>query len=333
MARTRKPVRSSARERRSRHSSKTTEGGDRGLLSSARLKQLYTTMLHCRLIAEEVQQLFKESKAAAGHGRGQEASEVGALITLRAQDCVAPRRRDVVAGFILGESLKQLFTCLYERCENPGSNTMPVPEARGPLIISGAASMAARLNIGAGVALSYKTQRKPGVVVVFSGDDSMALASWREAVDFAVAHKLPVVHVVQDDLGGESANSAIQSTTGSRIPTLIVDGNDVVAVYRVAQEAIRRAREGHGPTLIECKTHRWPGYSGFAPAHHPPSSGKHAGGESHDPITSMEAYLTQKGLWSEAWKQGLVKAFRKRLDAAVHSAQKEKATKLQMKPL
>ena len=333
MARTRKPVRSSARERRARHSSKTTEGRGGGLLSSARLKQLYTTMLHCRLIAEEAQQLFKESKAAAGHGRGQEASEVGALIALRAQDCVAPRRRDVVAGFILGESLKQVFACLYERCGNPGSNTMPVPEARGPLIISGAASMAARLNIGAGVALSYKTRRKPGVVVVFSGDDSMALASWREAVDFAVAHMLPVVHVVQDDLGSESANSAIQSTTGatgSRIPTLIVDGNDVVAVYRVAQEAIRRAREGHGPTLIECKTHRWPGYSGIAPAHHLPSSGKHAGGKSHDPITSMEAYLTQKGLWSEAWKQGLVKAFHKRLDAAVHSAQKEKATKLQM---
>jgi TPP-dependent pyruvate/acetoin dehydrogenase alpha subunit len=212
---------------------------------------------------------------------------------------------------------------------------MPVPETRGPLIISGAAAMAARLNIGTGVALSFKTHRKPGVVVIFSGDDSMALASWRETVDFAVAHKLPVVHVVQDDLGGESANSAIQSTTGatgsSRIPTLIVDGNDVVAVYRVTQEAIRRAREGHGPTLIECKTHRWPGYSGIAPAHHPPSSGKHAGGKADDPIISMEAYLTQKGLWSEAWKQELVKAFRKRLDAAVHSAQKKRAAKLQMK--
>src|SRR5262249_14849475 len=228
----------------------------------------------------------------------------------------------------------QVFARLYSQCEGRGSNAMPVPEARGPLIISGAAAMAARLNISTGVALSYKTQKKPGVVVVFSGDDSMALPSWREAVDFAVAHKLPVVHVVQDDLGGESANSLVQSTTSatgnSCIPRLIVDGNDVVAVYRVTQEAIRRAREGHGPTLVECKTHRWPGYSGIAPAQHSPSSGKHARGMAHDPITSMEAYLAQKGLWSDAWKQKLVKAFRKQLDAAVRSAQKEKAAKLQM---
>jgi TPP-dependent pyruvate/acetoin dehydrogenase alpha subunit len=335
MARTRKPARSSARERRTRHSSKTRESRGRGLLSSDRLKQLYTTMLHCRLIAEEAQQLFKESKAAAGHGAGgQEASEVGALVSLRAQDCVSPRKRNVAAGFILGAPLKQVFACLYSRLENPGSYAMPIPEGRGPLVISGAAAMAARINISTGVALSYKTQKKRGVVVVFSGDDSMALASWSEAVDFAVAHKLPIVHVVQDDLGGESATAVIQSpanTTGnSRIPTLIVDGNDVVAVYRVTQEAIRRAREGHGPTLIQCKTHRWPGYSGFVPAHQPPSTGKHA--RAHDPIPSMEAYLMQKGLWSEVWKQKLLKAFRRRLDSAVRSAQKEKATRLQMKP-
>src|SRR5215813_202628 len=293
MARTRKPARSSAPERRPRRSPTTTGGRSGSLLSPDKLKQLYTTMLHCRLIAEEAQQLFKESKAAASHiGAGQEASEVGALLGLRTQDCLAPRKRNFFAGFVLGASLKQVFAGLYAQLENPGSSAMPLREARGPLIISGAAAMAARLNISTGVALSYKTQKKPGVVLIISGDDSMALASWREAVDFAVAHKLPVVHVVQDDLGGESANSAIQSSTSAtgngRIPTLIVDGNDVVAVFRVTQEAIRRAREGHGPTLIECKTLRWPGYSGIAPAHHSPASGKQARGMAHDPISSME---------------------------------------------
>jgi pyruvate dehydrogenase E1 component alpha subunit len=187
--------------------------------------------------------------------------------------------------------------------------------------------MAARLNISTGVALVYKMQKRPGVVVAFSGNDSMALASWQEAMDFAVANKLPIVHVVQDDLGGESANpqgrsSADTSADDIGMPTLIVDGNDVVAVYRVAQEAIRRAREDHGPTLIACKTHRWPGYSGIAPAQHRPPSGK-----PDDPISRMEAYLAQKGLWSEPWKQKLVSAFRKQLDAAAQFARRQSASR------
>ena len=293
------------------------------MLSPDKLKRLYTKMLHCRLIEEEASQLFKETGVAGTRrlSRGHEATEVGALIDLQARDCVAPRRRDFVAGFILGAPLKQVVTQIHTALAHSNSPRISArPRSEAPLIIAGAAAMAARLNISTGVALVYKMQKRPGVVVAFSGDDSMALASWQEAMDFALAHKLPIVHVVQDDLGGESANPPGQSSADTSagdigMPTLIVDGNDVVAVYRVAQEAIRRAREGHGPTLIACKTHRWPGYSGIAPAQHRLPSGK-----PDDPISRMEAYLAEKGLWSEAWKQKLVSAFRKQLDAAAHSA-------------
>lgn len=321
MARRTRTNASSVRRRRPRR----TNARKASLLSPDKLKQLYTKMLHCRMIEEEASQLFKET-GAARHRRvvgGHEASEVGAIIGLQARDCVAPRRRDLVASFILGAPLKLVLAQIHAHLANPTSPRISArhrPEA--PLIIAGAPAMVARLNISTGVALAYRMQKKPGVVVVFSGDDSMSLASWHEAVDFAVAHKLPIVHVVQDDLGGDSANPKRESSTDTSagdigMPTLIVDGNDVVAVYRVAQEAIRRAREGHGPTLIACKTHRWPGYSGIAPAQHRPPSGK-----SDDAIPRMEAYLAQKDLWSEPWKQKLVSAFRKQLDAAVHFARR-----------
>jgi TPP-dependent pyruvate/acetoin dehydrogenase alpha subunit len=99
------------------------------------------------------------------------------------------------------------------------------------------------------------------------------------------------------------------------IPKLIVDGTDAVAVYRVAQEAIRRARQGHGPALIECKTRRWVGHSDIGPA---PSvaDGNHEP-RSSDPLLSMEAYLKQRGLWSDAWKERLVRSFTKECDTAL----------------
>lgn len=332
MARKTQPARSSARKREQHSPARAAGSRSGGLLSAERLKQLYTTMLQCRLIEEESQRLFKEGKIALSSNAvtGREATEVGAIIGLRPQDCIAPRKRNLVAGFVLGAPLKQVFTRLRAPSENSSSASWQAQGPSGPLIIGGAAAMAARLNIGTGVALAYKAHKKPGVVVIFSGDDSMALASWREAVDFAVAHKLPVVHVVQDDLGGESASSSIQSPTGATaakrgLPTLIVDGNDVVAVYRVAQEAIRRARQGHGPTLIECKTLRWPGYSGIAPAQRPPLPEKRPGGNPHDPISAMEAYLTQKGLWSDAWKEKLIRAFHKQLGTALHFAERQSA--------
>jgi len=318
-----KAARSQRGKRKPHSTTRVARNPGIGLLGPDKLRQLYTAMLHCRLIEEEVSRLSKDGRIAGNHSPSrQEATEVGAIIGLRPHDCCAPRRRDVVAGYILGRPLKAVFTQLLTHSGQASPADLErAPGTSSALILSGAAAMAARINISTGVALAYKTQKKPGVVVAFSGGDSTALASWREAVDFAIQQRLPIVHVVQDDLSSESAHSGRQSTADkSSIPRLVVDGNDVVAVYRVAQEAIRRAREGHGPTLIECKTPRWPGYSGIAPAQNQSSAKRRPDGAAHDAIAVMEAYLAQKGLWSHAWKQKLVQTFRKQLDAAIQGS-------------
>ena len=300
----------------------SNQNGGSALLSPAKLKQLYSTMLQCRLIEEKARLLEQDKLAKKQRAATQrEASEVGAVIDLLAGDFVAPRRRDLASSFVLGMPLKQVFMQSFAQPDKDPRASHSLRKGRAtPNMIGGPLAMAARLNIGTGVALIYKMQEKPNVVVVFSGDDSMALASWREAVNFAVQHKLPIVHVVQNDLWAESAGpqapmkNLVAPEHADGLPTFAVDGADVVAVYRVAQEAIRRARQGHGPTLIECKTQRWTSYSGFAPATHPPS--ENPGGTRPDPLTTMEIYLKQKGLWSDAWKQRLLKSFRQQLDAA-----------------
>jgi pyruvate dehydrogenase E1 component alpha subunit len=312
------------------------------LLSSGKLKRLYSGMLRCRMLAERAQKLLEQGEASRAHQMriGSEATEVGAMFDLQPKDCVSCGRRDVVAGFIrgapLGDVLGQLLAGSQMSNSNGAYPSAPLESSVG--IVAGPSTMAARMNISTGVALAYKMQKKPNVVMIFSGDDATALSSWRESVAFAVARKLPVVHVVQDDFGGETvasrpramtkdSDSSSSSDTGA-IPRLIVDGADAVAVYRVAQEAIRRARQGHGPALIECKTRRWIGHSDVRPT---PSlaSANHNPGPS-DPLLSMEAYLKQRGLWSDAWKERLVRSFTKEFDTALNrsagaSAKKSRA--------
>ena len=319
-----------------------------GLLNPPKLKRLYLTMLQCRMIEEKARLLFKEGKLMGNYyaAAGREATEVGATIDLLDEDCVAPWRRDFIVSFIQGTPLKRIFAQHYSQQASPDQgHSLPGRRGHAPLnIISSASVMSAQLNSGTGVALAYRMQKRPNVVLAFSCDDFTALSSWREAINFAIVNKLPIVHVVHDDLWSESAGPKLQTlvkdleTTGQAndIPTLAVDGNDVVAVYRVAQEAIRRAREGHGPTLIECKTYRWGNQTETDPAKgrssedqssEDRSSDRGDDRNSTDPILRMETYLKQRGLWSDAWKQRLVDNFNKQLHAAVEFAGRSPAAK------
>jgi pyruvate dehydrogenase E1 component alpha subunit len=293
------------------------------LLSSGKLKQLYSGMLRCRLLEERAQKLPDQGNFNRAHQMriGGEAAEVGALFDLQPKDCVFCGRRDMVAGFVRGAPLADVLARLLDTQASKSNGTSPGASLDTVGIVAGPSTLAARMNVSAGVALAYKMQKKPNVVMVFSGDDATALSSWHESVAFAVARKLPVVHVVQDDLGDETLASRphtivkdSDSSTGF-IPRLIVDGTDAVAVYRVAQEAIRRARQGHGPVLIECKTRRWVGHSDVGPTPSPANANHDRGGS--DPLLSMEAYLKQRGLWSDAWKERLVRNFTKEFDAAI----------------
>jgi len=229
-----------------------------------------------------------------------------------------------------GTPLKYMFAQLYARKTSPDQGrSSPAHCGYAPLnIITPASTIAAQLNIGTGVALAYKLQKKPNIVVALSGDGSTSLGFWHEALNFAGVMKLPIVYVVQNNRWAESVSVTMQTAVedlsikaqGYGFPGLTVDGNDVVAVYRVAQEAIRRARSGQGPTLIECKTYRWYGHSEIDPAkYRPPEEVEYW--KSRDPIPAMERYLTERSLWPDGWKQELIAGFSKEIDEAIEFAE------------
>jgi pyruvate dehydrogenase E1 component alpha subunit len=294
-----------------------------------KIKQLYSTMLGCRMAAERGHLLVKQEKLPGDLGvvAGQEAAEVGALIDLMADDCVALGRRDLTARFIRAAPLKTIFADLYARRAGTG-NGLGRPQAdnrAAEAMIVPAFSLSAQLNLITGVAWSLKRHGKQNVAVAFSGDDSAALASWRDAVIFSALHKLPIVHIVHNQAGNGSVRASLDlaeepAARQPNLPAFTVDGNDVVAVYRVAQEAIRRARQGHGPALIECETIRGHGLFDAGT----PSLGLNVPEAEPlvDPVARMEAYLQQKGLWSERWKRKLVENFNRKLDQAVEFAER-----------
>ncbi len=301
-------------------------------INEEKLKQLYSTMLKCRMLEEKARLLFKQGKFAGNYyaAVGQEATEVGCAIDLKPEDTVAPSHRDFIANYIKGAPLKYMYAQLYARSDSPDKGrSSPAHCGYAPLnVITPASTIAAQLNIGTGVALAYKMQKKPHIAMAFSGDGSTSLGFWHEALNFAGVQNLPIVYVVQNNLWAESVTVKMQTKVEDisvkaqayGFPGITVDGNDVVAVYRVAQEAIHRARNGGGPTLIECKTYRWYGHSEIDPAKYR-SPEEVELWKSRDPIPRMEEYLKKKNLWTDGFKQQIQDDFNKEIDEAIAFAE------------
>lgn len=305
-------------------------------LTTDKLKQLYSTMVECRMLEEKARVLFKQGKFAGNYyaAVGQEATEVGCAIDLEQGDCVAPSHRDFIANYIKGTPLKLMYAQLYARVTSPDKGrSSPAHCGYAPQnIITPASTIAAQLNIGTGVALAFKLQKKPNITMAFSGDGSTSLGFWHEALNFAGVRKLPIVYVVQNNLWAESVSVKLQTAVEDLsvkaqaygFPGITVDGNDVVAVYRVAQEAIYKARNGGGPTLIECKTYRWYGHSEIDPAKYRTAEELEYWKTERDPLLIMENYMKEKKIWSDEFKQQVQANFTKEIDAAVEFAEQSK---------
>jgi TPP-dependent pyruvate/acetoin dehydrogenase alpha subunit len=207
------------------------------LISRQKLLTLYSAMLRCRSMAEQLGNGIKRVNAVLGH----EAAAVGAAIDLLPHDTV-------VADLWPDAALQAI---------NPTVSIAP------------AISVASRSTAG--------DNNGGRITVLFSNSRRSWHSSWLKTLTLAAGHNLPFLFVsLRSPDAHEGIDGAAVLPMGSKgysLPLIAVDGNDVVAVYRVASEAIAHARKGHGPTLIDCRR-SIPG----------------------DPLKSMEKYLLDKGL-------------------------------------
>ena len=227
---------------------------------------------------------------------------------------------------------KELYAEFYGRvtgcCRGKGGSMHPAAPALGipgtTAIVGGSIPLAA----GAGLASQMRGDGK--VSVAFFGDGASDQGAFHESLNFAALKKLPVLFVCENNYyATNSPLSARQPhpdiyrrAAGYGIPGVSVDGNDVLAVYQAAQEAVHRARRGDGPTLLECKTYRWKGHVG-------PDCDWEKGCRPREeltdwmnrcPIESLRNRLIAWGVVGQEWYQQLLEEIDARLDQAIRFA-------------
>jgi acetoin:2,6-dichlorophenolindophenol oxidoreductase subunit alpha len=252
-------------------------------MNTERLRRLYSTMLKCRLVAERCATVFgADSAPASGH----EAAEVGACIHLREDDLVSPTSSLINGNLTKGATIAELFAVLQPANDVGKAGWLPSVHL----------SDQAQIEASTIVALSHKLSRKPIVNMAIIGSSAAGAEPispdfWESSVHFAGARKLGIVYVICT--ASDSDHDLRGRALSFQVPGITVDGNDVVAVYRVAEESVRRAREGHGPTLIDCK---------IDPA--------------RDPLTFMEDYLKKRNMWSDSWHSKVLQELKKEIEKA-----------------
>jgi pyruvate dehydrogenase E1 component alpha subunit len=268
------------------------------VLNDAKLKELYATMLKCRMMAERVQSLQPSARKNHHDFFGLEAMLVGAGAHLLPQDCIALEHGSFIASLIKGTPFQSILarTSTHENGNAQGSLPSSTPTAGDAATISmpAVSNLAESMKRSGAVTLMCCT-RGPGTLIFES--QAMALAATK---------KLPMVCLVESNMDSRlelpvQPSGPYVGADPAFYPNIPVDGNDVVAVFRVTQEAIRRAREGHGPAVIECITAR---------------ADKDADSQhiAQDPLKFMEHYLRRKNLWTDEWSHSMVATFRKELD-------------------
>ncbi|AOY78295.1 thiamine pyrophosphate-dependent dehydrogenase E1 component subunit alpha [Clostridium formicaceticum] len=259
-------------------------------------------MLKIRKFEEKAMKLFAEGEIPGFVHLyiGEEAVATGVCANLTEADYITSTHRG--HGHILakGGDLKEMMAELYGKatgyCKGKGGSMHIADATKGILGANGIVGAGHNLAVGAGITAQYNGTDQ--VCVCFFGDASTNQSTFHEALNLASIWKLPVVFVCENNLYGismsQSRHQAIQDVSDRAVaynmPGVTVDGNDVFAVYEAANEAIKRARKGQGPTLVECKTYRYRGHFEGDPTSYR-SSEELAEWLQKDPLERLEKHM------------------------------------------
>ncbi|OGV72628.1 MAG: hypothetical protein A3K19_23335 [Lentisphaerae bacterium RIFOXYB12_FULL_65_16] len=288
---------------------------------------VYRTMLKIRLFEERVAQLFRDHKlyGPAHLYVGQEAVAAGVCAHLAPTDYVASTHRGhghlIAKGGRYDRMMAELFARATGYCKGKGGSMHIADMSLNMLGANGIVS--AGIPLATGAAFAAKVLKNGRVSVAFFGDGAANEGVFMESMNIAATNRLPVVFVCENNtysVGIKWRTVANHDDIAARahglgLPGVIVDGQDVTAVYREAATALERARSGAGPTLLECKTYRYFGHCGIWGDPRDPA--EVAAWKARDPIALFAARLRSEGMASEAELESMAEELRRELDAAV----------------
>ncbi len=265
-------------------SKKTSAESAPALISNYKLQQIHAAMLKCRILDSHARGLHKGSA-----WRGKEAIAVGVALDLLPEDTVVSSSDAAMVSFLKGMSLSSILGKSHQR---------PLRDVARKLRSSDAES--AQSALATGIAFAQNVKDSGNITVAFLSENPDSSTSGREALLFAAMHKLPIIYVYNG-----KPNEPVKLYSYG-FPVIPVDGNDAVAVYRVAYECATRARRGGGPSAIA--------YGFFS------ANGNIT--KSQDPVINIERYLTSKGLFTDERRHATARAFEKEIVQAKSVAEK-----------
>ncbi|HPA14432.1 MAG TPA: pyruvate dehydrogenase (acetyl-transferring) E1 component subunit alpha [Desulfobacterales bacterium] len=227
-------------------------------ISETLLLNIHRTMLLGRRFDERLLNLQRQGRIGTfAPITGQEAAQLGAVAVLRSSDWMVPSFRETAAEIWRGRTMESLI--LYYSGFNEGGR---IPDDMNNLPVC--VPVATHLLHAVGLAWASGYRKKDDVVMTFFGDGATSEGDFHEGLNFAGVYRTPVIFVCQNNQWAISvprskqtrSQTLAQKALAYGIPGLQVDGNDLLAVYSAAKEAVERARSGGGPTLIECVTYR-----------------------------------------------------------------------------
>jgi acetoin:2,6-dichlorophenolindophenol oxidoreductase subunit alpha len=242
-------------------------------------------------------------------GIGEEATQVGAVRALAPDDYLMPSHRCHVADLVKGSDPRRLLAELTGRaggyCEGRGGTAHFADRATYNLGVQGIIGAVFPVAVGAG--LAQQRLAAGHVVLAFFGDGASNQGTFHEAMNLSSLWKLPIVWVCANNQYGmgtrfdrtSAVTGVAERACAYAMPGVAIDGNDVVAVYEAAGEAVERARTGGGPTLIECLTYRHRGHSTFDKNSYRPQAEIDAWLQ-RDPVPRFERRLRDQGLLDDA---------------------------------
>ncbi len=277
-------------------------------LTSDQLLHLYYWMRLTRALDDRLMLLYNQGKilGAAFSQRGHEAISVGAAYALGPEDVIAPMHRDMGSYLVRGMSARRIVAQHLGRVTGPSRGRDGNMHGLGDMslgIVGFVSMLPSSVPVTIGVGLSFWLREEARVALTIFGDGGTSTGKWHESLNFAGVFKLPVVLICQNNQYAYSTplsrQFAIQDIAdraeGYGFPGVVVDGNDVLAVYEVTRQAVERARRGDGPTLIECKTLRMKGHAAHDDARYVPDELLEEW-EQKDPIRRYEEVLRDQGL-------------------------------------
>ncbi len=289
------------------------------------LLKLYSAMVLGRQFDERLFNLQRQGRIGTFPPiSGQEASQLGAVATLRDSDWMVPAFRETAAEIWRGRTLESVILSNNGFSEgalcSEESTTLPVSIPVGSQMLHA---------VGIGWGIRYRN--KDDVAMTFFGDGATSEGDFHEAANFAGVFQTPVIFVCQNNQWAISvprskqtrSQTLAQKALAYGFPGIQVDGNDVLAVYSAAMEAVERARSGKGPTLIECVTYRLSVHTTADDPKRYRSEEEVESWRQRDPVTRFQKYLVDRKLLSKEKIEVVAEEVKEKIQSAVDRAEQQ----------